>query len=284
MSILRSALARFSVSALVVKFVLGRTGRSSGVGRWQKLKLCARLFRAAGKVPSLTSMQQQLVLVRDIVGVAPTIPGDVVECGCYAGGSTVALSLACGLVGRKLYVCDSFSGLPEPRAGESIDLHPMHKTYYQWEAGDFRSPNGLEGVRETVRRLGDLEACVFVPGFYAETLPALAAESIVLVYEDADLASSVRDCLKYLWPKLQMGCKFYCQEPWSIPVVALFYDEPWWKENLGVMPPGFCGSGGGVDYALSSSNMGFAIKFDPERLRAEGRKILHEGLKAYLPQ
>jgi O-methyltransferase len=284
MVFLRRALAQFSLVALATKFVLDGSGRTAGIGRWAKLKLCVRLFRNSGKVPSLTSLQQQFVLVRDIVGVPSSVPGDVVECGCYAGGSTIALSLACALAGRKLFVCDSFAGLPTPRVDEAVDVHPLHQTYYQWQAGDFSSPKGLEGVRENVRSHGNLEACVFVAGFYADTLPGLAADKIILVYEDADLASSVADCLKYLWPRLQPGCKFYCQEPWSIPVIALFYDERWWKENLAAAPPGFFGSGGGVDYALSSSGMGFAIKFDPLQIRTQGRRILHEGLKSYVPR
>ena len=280
----RRALAAFSTAALALKFVLGAAGRGSGVGRSAKLRLLLQLLRNRAKVPSLTSLQQQLVLVRDIVGMPPAVPGAVVECGCYAGGSTIALSLACGLVHRKLFVCDSFTGLPAPRGDESLDVHPLFGTYYQWQKGDFPSPGGLEGVRENVRRFGNIDACVFIAGYYRDTLPKLPADKIVLVYEDADLASSVADCLKHLWPKLQPGCKFYCQEPWSIPVVALFYDEAWWKENAGIAPPGFFGSGGGVEYALSSSGMGFAIKFDRDQIAAQGRRIVHEGMQTYEPE
>ncbi|MCP4904794.1 MAG: hypothetical protein GY910_07420 [bacterium] len=46
-------------------------------------------------MPSLITLQRQLVLVREIVRVPPSIEGDVVECGCYEGASMIALSLAC---------------------------------------------------------------------------------------------------------------------------------------------------------------------------------------------
>jgi O-methyltransferase len=280
---LRRALARLSVLLLGARFVLDGSGRAYGVGRVAKLALASRLFRNAGAVTSLTTLQQQFILVREILGIPASLPGVVVECGCYEGGSTIALSLACAMVGRLLFVCDSFAGLPDPRAGEAVDVHPLHGTYYQWEGGDFRSTGGLEGVRRNVERYGDIDACRFVPGFYGDTLPRLPAEAVVMVYEDADLASSVEDCVKHLWPKLQPGCKFYCQEPWSIPVVGLFYDQRWWEEHLRQAPPGFYGSGGGVDYALSSSGMGFAIKMDPRQIQGAGRRILHAGLQAYRP-
>ncbi len=274
---LRRAFARFSTAVLAARFVLDRTGSEYGIGRSAKLGLVRKLFRVAGRFPSLTTLQQQLVLVRDIVATPRSLEGDVVECGCYEGGSTVALSLACGLTGRRLFVCDSFAGLPTPRDDEVIDAHPFDDTYYQWQAGEFRSERGLDGVRENVQRYGDLAACRFVVGFYSDTLEHLDTSAIVLVFEDADLASSVEQCLLHLWPKLQPGCKFYCHEPWSIQVVALFYDRNWWRDRLQTTPPGFFGSGGGIDYALSPSNMGFAQKFDAEQIVRAGRKIQHAG-------
>lgn len=267
---------------LAVRFIVDRTGRANGVGRVDKLRVVIQLVRVVGRFPSLTTLQQQLVLVREIVGTPPSIEGDVVECGCYEGASTVALSLACGLTGRRLFVCDSFAGLPTPRDEEVIDTHAIDETYYQWEAGEFCSEHGLEGVRENVRRYGDLDACRFVVGLYRDTLAHLDTNAVVLVFEDADLASSVEDCLQHLWPKLQTGCRFYCHEPWSIQVVSLFYDRNWWRDHMLTTPPGFFGSGGGVDYALSSSNMGFARKFDAEQIQRTGRKVQHEGSKGFV--
>ena len=278
---LRRALHWLSTTLLATRFVLDGTGGANGISRVAKLKLVAALYFAAGEFPSLTTLQQQLVLVREIVGIPASIEGDVVECGCFEGGSTVALSLACALTGRRLFVCDSFEGLPPPREDEVIDAHPIHETYYEWKAGEFRSERGLEGVRENVRRHGDLDACHFVVGLYCDTLQHLDTNAIVLVFEDADLASSVEDCLLHLWPKLQPGCKFYCHEPWSIQVVALFYDRIWWRDHMQSTPPGFFGSGGGVDYALSSSNMGFATKFDAAQIQRTGRKMQHEGSQGF---
>ena len=45
-------------------------------------------------------------------------------------------------------------------------------------------------------------------------------------------------------------------------VVSLFYDYPWWKENLDTTPPGFHGSGRGILEVIVPSKLGFAIKRD----------------------
>lgn len=279
----RTVLRHFSVLALASKLVLDGSGRPQGIGRARKLKLVFRLMWNHGKVPNLTSLQQLLVMAREIIAIPPSVPGAVVECGCYNGGSTIGLSLACELAGRQLFVCDTFDGLPAPEAGEDVDVLPQHGVFYRWRRGDFRSQGGLAGVRENVRRYGSISVCVFVPGLFADTLPLLPLREIIMIYEDADLASSVRDCIQYLWPKLQQGCKFFCQEPFSVAVVGLFYDRAWWQARFNVQPPGFLGSGGGVDYALSSSGLGHSIKHDPlEALRSE-RQVTFHGQHAHEP-
>jgi O-methyltransferase len=123
----------------------------------------------------------------------------------------------------------------------------------------------VDGVKRNVARYGRVEACEFVKGVLCRDTGHLSTESIVLVFEDADLVSSVEDCLRHVWPMLQPGSRFYCHEPWSIDVVALFYDKTWWKREFGLQPPGFFGSGGGT---RSSPEMGYALKLDPSRVRS----------------
>ena len=129
-------------------------------------------------------------------------------------------------------------------------------------------------MKATVRKFGSLEACEFVKGYFADTLSTLDTESIVLIFEDADLKSSVQCCLKSLWPKLQKNCRFVCHEPWSINVVSVFYDRQWWRDHLGTHPPGFYGSGYGVK---PIAGIGFAQKFDRDEIEARGIKRRHWG-------
>ncbi len=49
--------------------------------------------------------------------------GDVVECGCYAGGSTAKLSIVAKALGKRVLVFDSFEGLP------SVDTHNIRDVH-----------------------------------------------------------------------------------------------------------------------------------------------------------
>jgi hypothetical protein len=149
------------------------------------------------------------------------------------------------------------------------------------ERGDFASESGLETVRKNVAKWGIIDVCHFVKGYFEDTLNILKTESIVCIFEDADLRSSVETCSRYLWSKLQEDCKFFCHEPWSVPVISLFYDETLWERIQSGPPPGFYGSGKGVVSGLNHSNLGFAIKTNPEKIRKTERRIMHEGCKGY---
>ncbi len=268
-------------SYLAARSILGRLGKGYGITRLQKLRLVIRMVRCRRRVRSLTTLQQQLVLVWEILGIPPSLEGDVVECGCYNGASTVSLSLACELTGRRLFVCDSFEGLPEPEKGEKHEVHDDVPEHYIWEKGEFSSSGGLEGVRKNVERFGQIGVCRFVKGFYSDSLQGLETDSIVMVFEDADLASSVQDCIMHLWPKLQYGCKFFCHEPWSPQVIGLFYDKRWWDEQLHADPPGFHGSGGGVIAGFRPCTMGYATKFDADAVRRGGTKLVQCGTRGF---
>ena len=88
--------------------------------------------------------------------------------------------------------------------------------------------------------------------------------------------------MQHLWPRMQYGCRFYCHEPWSIDVVGIFYDKKWWKDTLGATPPGFWGSGRGTMVAgRYYRSIGYAIKFDSEKVKREGKKIVRIGSKGF---
>ena len=272
-----AAIRAISRWAFYAYFVLGGAGWQYGVRRRDKWGLLRRAFRNAPHFKSLTTPAQQLWLCHELFKVSVKARGDVVECGCYDGASTAILSTACKLVGRKLYVCDSFEGLPEPEADEKLTIR-TGKTFYHWKEGEFASPGGVEGVRQRVERFGTVEACEFVKGFFCDTLPDLPVDSAVLVFEDADLKSSVVDCLKYLWPRLRSGCKFFSHEPWSIDVVSLFFDHGFWKANFGCPPPGFYGGDmGGIRAMLAYFKMGFAVKRDFDKIVKKGERVMISG-------
>src|ERR1700691_3709056 len=78
----------------------------------QKLLILFRVLRARIRVVSATGFVEQVAIVSAILKLR--VPGAIVECGTYQGASAIAISLACALTGRRLYILDSFEGLPEP--------------------------------------------------------------------------------------------------------------------------------------------------------------------------
>jgi hypothetical protein len=176
---------------------------------------------------------------------------------------------------RRLFVCDSFEGIPEPRADEKYEISTIHEgCYYRLEKGDSSTRGGLDSVRRTLERYGAIGVCTFVKGYFKDTLETLETDSLVLIYEDAVIRSSVEDCVRYLWPKLQDGCFFFCQNPDSMKIVGLFFDEQWWKDNLNATPPGFFGSGYGQRMALGNIFLGCSRKIDPKKILEEGTMMV----------
>jgi hypothetical protein len=129
-----------------------------------------------------TSPEEMLFLanhlyILDSHGVA----GAVLECGCFKGFSTCCLSHACAALARRLYVADSFAGLPEPGPGERA-----------YAPGDFRGT--LEEVGENVRACGRPEWVSYRPGWFAESLAGWS-EPLAMLWIDVDLYRSTRDVL-----------------------------------------------------------------------------------------
>jgi O-methyltransferase len=271
-------LRMLSFLVLILRFILNNAGKEYGISHLQKFKLAVRIVYNYAVIKSLTYPDQHILLAEEVLRVPISLEGDVVECGCYNGASTISLSLACALTKRKLIVCDSFEGLPKPKADERYDIHAYSTDYFIWEEREFSSVGGLEGVKENIEKFGNIEVCQFVKGYFSNTLKEIDSYSIVLIFEDADLRSSVEDCIRYLWPKLEEGCKFYCHEPWSINVVSLFYDKQWWEENLNTHPPGFYGSGQGI---RDCKGIGYAKKFEMSTIKEHGKKIIHEGSRGF---
>jgi len=254
-------------------FIFNCSGREYNIKVFSKIHIVAAVTLNFIRVKSLTDPLQQLLLIEEIFRILPNIKGDIVECGCYNGASTISLSIACALTRRKLFVCDSFEGLPVPNDDEKYDVsvNDLLK-YHQWEKGQFASEGGMDGVKKVVARYGKIEVCEFVKGYFRDSLKTIKTDSIVMIFEDADLASSVKDCLLYLWPKLQETCKFYSHEPWSINVVSLFYNKIFWESKLSSEPPGFFGSGRGIIKAGYYTNIGYAKKEDATKILSGGGK------------
>lgn len=239
------------------------TGRLHGVGFFEKCGILRRFVGNARRIRGGSHWTEHLLIAAEILAVPPEVEGDVCECGSFQGLSAANLSLVCRLAGRRLVICDSFEGLPEPKEGEGLAILPHRSQHYDFQKGQYRGT--LETVRANITRYGAIEVCDFVEGYFEATLPGLDRK-LVVVFEDADLPSSVQTCLEHLWGKLADGGVFFCHEPWSQPIVGLFYDRAFWRERFESDPAGFYGSGIGMPLGIyRGSGIGFARKTDVER-------------------
>jgi O-methyltransferase len=191
---------------------------------------------------SATTFAEQLVLVSAVLDIPPSVPGAIAEFGCYKGLSSVALSIAAKYAGRKLLIFDSFEGLPEPIQAIT-HIADDKKTVYK--KGDLAG--SLDEVRAVIQKHGEIGCVELIKGFFCDTLPKRPAdEKFAMIFEDADLVESVRDVLRYAWPKLSEGCYFFSHEAPDLEVVKLFYCDKLWNEMHGINAPGLAGAGLGL--------------------------------------
>jgi len=133
------------------------------------------------------------------------IPGDFIECGIWRGGVIILMKGildAYGVRNRKVWVADSFQGLPLPPRN-SID-EKMYNFEKVIEANRFAVP--LETVKSNIARYDLLDDQVkFLPGWFHETLPNVQIDRLAVLRLDGDYYESTMDTLVHLYPKLSVG-------------------------------------------------------------------------------
>ena len=131
------------------------------------------------------------------------IPGDFIETGVWRGGATIfmrAVLKAHNITDRKVYVADSFQGLPK----SNPTLYPADANY---NFDQFKALKiSLAQVQQnfTVYDLLDKQV-VFLKGWFKDTLPSAPIEKLAVLRLDGDLYESTMDALKNLYHKLSVG-------------------------------------------------------------------------------
>lgn len=136
------------------------------------------------------------------------IPGDIVECGVWRGGSMMAAALTLLNLGakRRLYLFDTFAGMTAPTSVDR-DLFGKSATESSEGFGD-RSKDvpPLWEVKANLRSTGyDENLITYVQGPVEETLPANAPATIAILRLDTDWYESTRHEMQHLYPRLSGG-------------------------------------------------------------------------------
>jgi len=161
------------------------------------------------------------------------IEGDLIETGVWRGGASIfmrAVLAAHGETNRRVWVCDSFAGLPPP--GNAIDAAD--------KAGGMHQEDGLavslEQVKENFAAYGLLdEQVVFLKGWFRDTLPTIPKDQrFAVVRLDGDLYESTMDGLANLYDKLSPG-GYLIVDDFHIPACKRAVTE--FRESKGVNDP-----------------------------------------------
>lgn len=220
-----------------IHFVLSspRIDPSYGLTAWRRFRLGWRMYRNARRIWTGISFRAHLAMAVKLFELSPSQRGVVVECGCFRGGTTANLSLACEAVGRELYVYDSFEGLPPAEVDDQ---------YGSPDGAGFLTAQ-LDQVKAHVAKHGAVEVCTFVKGWFADTTPH-HEPPIALMFLDVDYQSSLTDCVLNLWPRLIERGYCFIDEFVYNDYCALFWSERFWAEHFDRTPPGLAGSGTGI--------------------------------------
>lgn len=139
------------------------------------------------------------------------IPGDIVECGVWRGGSMQAAAMAllqAGSTSRDLHLFDTFEGMPPPSSvDQRQDGTPAAELLATTErTGPVWAVAGLDDVRQAMDETGyPADRIHYVRGMVEDTVPAQAPDQISILRLDTDWYESTRHELEHLYPRLASG-------------------------------------------------------------------------------
>lgn len=131
------------------------------------------------------------------------IQGDFIETGVWRGGAAIfmrAVLAAYDRSDRRVWLADSFEGLPPPSPAEfPADENDRHHEVSILSVA-------LESVKSNFQKYNLLDdQVVFLPGWFRDTLPECKIGPISLLRLDGDMYESTHISLEALYPKLSRG-------------------------------------------------------------------------------
>ncbi len=155
---------------------------------------------------SMTSKERMYSLYKSIEFVEKNnIEGDIVECGVWQGGSIMLCALSLiefGNTSRKIYLYDTFEGMPKPADESNIDLKGR-KAIEIYKKSDVNAYSALETTMKNVYSTNyPTENIKFIKGMVEETIPRVISDKIAILRLDTDWFESTYHELLFLFPKL----------------------------------------------------------------------------------
>lgn len=173
---------------------------------------------------TMTSPEKLNALILSVRHVVKhDIPGAVVECGVWRGGSMQAAArtlMEAGDTSRGLYLFDTLEGMSAPtdkdRRHDGASAADLLQRYPK-DSGVWAVAT-LDDVQSGMGRIGYPEERVhYVQGMVEDTIPERAPEQISILRLDTDWYESTKHELNHLYPRLSSGG------------VLLLDDYGWWE-------------------------------------------------------
>ncbi|WP_460204269.1 TylF/MycF/NovP-related O-methyltransferase [Scytonema sp. NUACC21] len=137
------------------------------------------------------------------------IPGDIVECGVWRGGSALLAALilkARNVSDRKLYLYDTFQGMPTPT---EFDVDKYGRTGFEMMEQYGDDIGWCYALLEEVQAAFSVHnfdfEIDFIQGDVIETLEKIKPETISVLRLDTDWYESTAAEFQHLYPRLSTG-------------------------------------------------------------------------------
>jgi O-methyltransferase len=165
---------------------------------------------------TLTSPERMYALIEAVRYIVKNqIPGDIVECGVWKGGSMMLVAQTLIELNNKdyeLYLFDTFEGTTKPTEIDKDHLgNSMLKVWEKEFECKEKLPKSadyvpLEQVKENLFSSGySKEKIHFIKGKVENTIPKNSPEKISILRLDTDWYESTKHELENLFPKLSSG-------------------------------------------------------------------------------
>ena len=161
---------------------------------------------------TMTSLERRFHLLQSVRHIVRhRIPGDVVECGVWRGGSMMLVAqtlLKLGDVSRNLYLYDTFEGMSAPTdddrdfSSRSAESRLASDERVKEQSGIW-AISGLEEVRRNMASTGYPAGKIhYIQGKVEDTIPGKVPDQIALLRLDTDWYESTAHELTHLYPRL----------------------------------------------------------------------------------
>ncbi len=162
--------------------------------KWLDDKEFIEFWGTKGKPPTLCDVSRSWELW-DLVRQTRHLDGDIIEAGVFKGGTAAILCKSAQLHSpdSTVYLCDTFRGLADV----------SDKDTPRFFMGQMSSSRGE--VNERLSILGFTNYEILEGTFPGDVAESISDKTFKLFHSDVDTYLSTRNCLNWVWPRLERG-------------------------------------------------------------------------------